>query len=232
MAGDTEQKSKSQPTSDARSYPFTELAENAGSERHYAPAAARNTQPILEVLASRLPASGHVLELASGTGEHAVSLGRQFPGLTFQPSDPDPVARGSIQAWIAKTGLSNVMSPIRVDASEPTWERSISPPPVAMLVCNMVHISPWEATLGLLRGAAALLPVGGGLFIYGPYSMGGQHTAPTNMAFHNSLVARNPAWGVRDVDDISLEAGGHGLELAEIVDMPANNLILHLRKVD
>ena len=220
---------KQPPTAGGNAYPFSTMAENAGNVRHVSPSAARNTGPILAVLESRLPEAGLVLEVASGTGEHAVALGKRFPHLTFQPSDPDPDARASILGWREDSGLDNVLPPLDLDMARPAWAGQVTQRPTAMLAVNMVHISPWEATLGLLQGAAKLLPAGGGLFIYGPFQREGRHTAPSNAQFHQSLVDRNPAWGVRDVNEVSHAAKARGLEMREAIEMPANNLILHFQ---
>jgi hypothetical protein len=200
-------------------------------ERLYAPATQRNREPILAVLRRVLPAAGSVLELASGTGEHAVWLAAHFPGVAFQPSDPDPEQRASIAAWIAFTAVKNVRAPLDLDAAA-AWEESAGLPPGlgAILCINMVHISPWAATLGLLRGAGALLPAGGLLYLYGAYKRGGRHTAPSNDAFDASLRARNPQWGVRDLEAVADAASGRGLALEEVLEMPANNLSVILRR--
>jgi hypothetical protein len=201
-------------------------------ERLYAPATQRNREPILAVLQRVLPASGTVLELASGTGEHAVWFAARLPGLVFQPSDPDAEQRASVAAWIAFTGVGNARSPLDLDAAAAGWEATPGLPaaPAAVLCINMVHISPWAATLGLLRGASALLPAGGLLYLYGAYKRGGVHTAPSNAAFDASLRARDPEWGVRDLEAVTAAAGERGLALEEVVDMPANNLSVILRR--
>lgn len=187
---------------------------------------ARNRQPILNVLQRVLPASARVLELASGAGEHAVCFARAMPGLTWRPSDPDPEARASINAWIAKEGLANVLAPVAIDVREAKWGVESEAPFDALVAINMVHISPWAATLGLMVGAGRLLCDGGVLYTYGPYMRDGRHTAPSNEAFDASLKARDASWGVRDVADVERAAGAQGLKLREIVEMPANNLSL------
>jgi hypothetical protein len=173
-----------------------------------------------------------VLELASGSGEHIVHFAAALPGLTFQPTDPDPAARASIQAHAGSAGLGNVGAPLALDAAASRWElpAGIAAQLAAIVCINMIHISPWEATLGLMRGAGKALPPGGLLFLYGPYRRGGTHTAPSNAEFDASLRARNPAWGVRDLEALLAEAAGHGFALVEVVDMPANNLTVVLRK--
>jgi SAM-dependent methyltransferase len=195
------------------------------------PSALRNRGPILEVLRRHLPASGAVLELASGSGEHVTHFAAAFPALVFQPSDPDPQARASIAERVAQSGLSNVRTPQAVDASADDWTlpAEIAASLAAIVCINMIHISPWSAALGVLRGAAKLLPAGGVLFLYGPYRRGGRHTAPSNDAFDRDLRGRNPDWGVRNVEDVVAEGAAQRLALAEIVEMPANNLSVVLR---
>lgn len=197
----------------------------------YAPAAQRNREPILEVLRRHLPASGAVLEIASGTGEHCAWFAAGLPGLVFQPSDPDRAHRASIAAWSAADRLTNVRPPLALDTRKPGWETHEDIPRglVAVLCINMVHISPWAAALGLMRGAANLLGGGGVLFLYGPYRRGGVHTAPSNEAFDQSLRAMNPEWGVRDVEAVIAAAEERGFAVREQVEMPANNLSLVLR---
>lgn len=189
------------------------------------PAAQRNREPIAAVLADWLPASGLVLEVASGSGEHAAHFARAFPQLEWQPSDPDPAALGSIEAWRADSGLANLREPVILDATAETWpvERA-----QAMLNINMIHISPWAAALGLLDGAAKALPLGGPLIVYGPWLVDGIETAPSNLAFDADLKRRNPAWGLRKVEDFAAEAKKRGLQLDDQQEMPANNRMLLL----
>jgi len=196
------------------------------------PAARRNRDPILAVLRRMLPAQGAVLELASGSGEHAVWLAAHLPGLLFQPSDPDPASRASISAWIAHEGLPNVRAPLAVDAADEDWTLpgEIAERLVAILCINMTHVAPWQATLGLLRGAGRMLRSGGVLYLYGPYKREGRDTAPSNAAFDASLRARDPAWGVRDLEDVVAAAGRAGLVVASVEEMPANNLSVVFRK--
>lgn len=196
------------------------------------PAALRNRGPILEVLRRHLPAAGAVLEIASGSGEHVVHFAAALPALVFQPSDSGPESRASIAAQITANGVANVRPPLTIDAAAPDWQvpADIANSLVAILCINMIHISPWGATLGLLDGAARLLPRGGLLYLYGPYRRGGLHTAPSNETFDQDLRARNPQWGVRDANDIEREAGRRHLRLREIVAMPANNMSLVLRR--
>lgn len=196
------------------------------ADKRHAPATLRNRDAIVEVLRGVLPERGTVLEVASGSGEHVVHFARSFPALHWQPSDPDHAALRSIAAWAAEAGLTNVASPLLLDASDRDWPVTRAD---AVLCINMVHISPWEATLGLLRSAARLLPPGGPLYLYGPYVQAGVETAPSNLAFDQSLRARNPAWGLRDVADVEAAAAGAGLVLEAVVPMPANNLSLIFR---
>lgn len=190
-------------------------------DRQFAPATARNREPILEVLRRVLPAQGLVLEISSGTGEHAAFIAPHLPGLTWQPSDPDPAARASIAAWAAVTAAPNVLTPLDIDARAPAWPLARAD---AIVCINMIHISPWAATLGLLRGARRLLAPGNPLYLYGPFKRDGRHTAPSNAAFDESLQARNPEWGVRDLGDVTTAAREAGFSGPEVVPMPANNL--------
>lgn len=196
--------------------------------RRYAPSVARNKDAIAAVLARHLPVSGLVLEIASGSGEHATHFASAFPGLTFQPSDPSEEARDSIQAWRAVTPLPNVLPPLDLDVTAQQW-------PIAhadVLTCiNMIHIAPWAATLGLMQGAARLLPKGGILFLYGPYRRHGQHTAPSNAEFDASLRERDPSWGVRDLEAVAAAATAAGFAAPLIEAMPANNFALIFQRL-
>lgn len=192
--------------------------------RLQAPSTARNREPIFAVLQRVLPRPGRVLEIASGAGEHAVFFAAAMPDLDWHPSDPDQRARESIAAWIESEHLPNVRAPLAIDVSAAEW--GVAGPFDAMVAINMIHISPWAATLGLMRGAGALLRAGGVLFTYGPYMRDGAHTAPSNEAFDASLKARDPSWGIRDVADVERAAREQGLALKDVVDMPANNLSL------
>ena len=193
------------------------------------PSTARNRDPILEVLRPRLPAAGLVLEIAAGAGEHAVHNAAALPGLEWRPTDPDPEALASIAAWRDHTGLPNLLPPMRLDAADPdSWpvERAD-----VVVNINMIHISPWAAAEGLMTGAGRVLPIGGLLFLYGPYLEPEMETAPSNLAFDQSLKARNPAWGLRRLDEVTALAARHGLQLTERIAMPANNLALVFRRV-
>jgi hypothetical protein len=200
-------------------------AQDSGGERKHAPATLRNREAIATVLAEVLPVSGAVLEVASGSGEHCAFFAGRFAGLNWQPSDPEPTALVSIASWCA--GLSNVASPLAIDAAAADWpvERAD-----ALLCINMVHISPWEATLGLLDGAARVMPEGAPLILYGPYRRAEVPTAPSNEAFDASLKARDPRWGLRDVADVTAAALARGLAFERLVEMPANNIMLVYRR--
>ena len=201
--------------------PYT-MGDLGNSDRRSAPAASRNVEPIGDVLERWLPEKGLVLEVASGTGEHALAFANRFPSLDWQPSDPDPLALSSIAAWRAD-GPANLLAPIELDAAERAWpiERAD-----AVLNINMVHISPWKAALGLLDGANRLLGPEGRLILYGPWLEEGIEPAPSNIAFDGSLKARNPRWGLRLVETFADEARTRGFELKDRQPMPANNLML------
>lgn len=196
-------------------------------DRRSAPHVARNAQPIVEVLRSVLPERGLVLEVASGTGEHAVHFARAFPKLLFQPSDPEPAALRSIAAWRAEAGQFNLLPAMPLDARAAEWPLDTAD---AILCINMVHISAWAATAGLMRGAGRLLGPGQPLYLYGPFRQAGVETAPSNTAFDESLRARDPDWGVRDLEEVVAEAEKNGFGLEEVVPMPANNLSVVFRR--
>ena len=198
-----------------------------GEDRRSAPHVARNAGPIVDVLRDALPERGLVLEIASGTGEHARHFARAFPGLLWQPSDPEPAALRSIEAWRAEAGLFNLLPAIALDARAAEWPVEAAD---AILCINMIHISPWSATSGLMRGAGRLLAPGALLYLYGPYRRAEVETAPSNEAFDDSLKARDPDWGLRDLEDVAAEAERHGFALERVVPMPANNLSLLFRK--
>lgn len=194
------------------------------------PATARNAGPILAVLKAHLPARGRVLEIASGAGEHAVAFSRALPGLEWTPSDPSPEARTSIAAWAEAAGLPNLRPPLALDVlDEAGWPGET----VEAVVCiNMIHISPWAATEGLMRLAGRVLRRPGGLLVlYGPYREAGVELAPSNAAFDESLKARDPAWGLREREAVVAAAKAEGLVFTLRVEMPANNLMLLFRAV-
>ncbi len=198
-------------------------------DRRHAPSAERNTEPILAVLKQHLPASGRVLEIASGTGQHVVAFAGAFPGIEWWPSDPAADARASIAAWRHDAGLDTVRPPLDIDVTRPDWEHGLEGPFAAILAINLVHISPWPAAQGLLRGAAALLGPEGLLYLYGAYMRDGAHTAPSNIDFDAWLRGQDPRWGVRDMGDMEREAAAHGLRLTAVEPMPANNFSLVFR---
>jgi SAM-dependent methyltransferase len=195
--------------------------------KQHAPATERNREPIREVLARELPASGTVLEIASGSGEHAAFFARAFPHLTWQPTDADPTALASIAAWRDEAELPNLAAPVALDVMQPwPFDR------VDAIVCiNMIHIAPWDAALALFANAERVLAVGALLYLYGPYRFDGQFTAPSNAAFDQSLRGRDPRWGVRDVRDLTATASEHGFLLRDTIAMPANNHSLVFRRI-
>lgn len=200
----------------------------AVADKRFAPATERNRDAIVAVLRDALPSSGAVLEVASGSGEHAVHFAVAFPSLDWQPSDPDPAALASIAAWRAEADLPNLRPPIQLDAAD-DWPIAQAD---AILCINMTHIAPWEATLGLLNGAGASLPSGGLLYLYGPYIRDDVDTAPSNLAFDASLKDRDPRWGLRRLEDVAAAADAQSLRLDRLIDMPANNLSLLFRRRD
>lgn len=190
------------------------------------PAAARNRQPILDVLQDVLPEKAAILEVASGSGEHGVYCAGAMPGWEWQPSDPNAHARRSIEAWREHAGLPNLLPPLALDVT------TLCPagPFDAIVAINLIHISPWEVTEALMACAGRRLTEGGVLYLYGPYRREGRHTAPSNEAFDADLKARDPRWGVRDLEAVTAEAERHGLVLERVVEMPANNLSVVLRR--
>jgi len=195
--------------------------------KRHAPAAGRNREPIAAVLTEELPSGGLVLEVASGTGEHAVHFARTFPHLQWQPSDPDPAARDSIATWREDEGLANLLGPLALNSADPVWpiERAD-----AVLCINMAHISPLAATEGLVAGAARLLTPGAPLILYGPWIESNVETAPSNLAFDADLKARCPEWGLRQVEWLDRIAEAAGFHRTRRVAMPANNVTLVYRK--
>lgn len=193
--------------------------------RQQAPATQRNRGPILEVLLRVLPREGNILEVASGTGEHAAFFAPRLHPRHWIPSDPNPLLRESIEAWRRCCPSDNLHPPLAIDARESVWaveERGMKVAAIANI--NMIHIAPWSACLGLMAGAGRILPSGGVLYLYGPYHQRGKPTAPSNRAFDESLRAQNPEWGVRNLEDVAAAAAAQGLTFVETVPMPANNL--------
>lgn len=205
------------------------LAQTPGAALN-SPAAARNAEAIRQCLSAHLPVRARVLEIASGSGQHAVHMARALPHIHWTPSDPSSEARASISAWSEQAGLDNLASPMAIDAMDrQTWPSE----PVDAIACmNMVHISPWGATEGLMEMAERLLLRPGGLlYLYGPYLEADHDLAPSNAAFDDSLKARNPEWGLRQREDIEALARQHGLCLTLRQEMPANNLSLIFRRI-
>jgi hypothetical protein len=196
------------------------------NHRQHAPATVRNRDFILDVLRDVLPKTGVILEIASGSGEHVVHFAGDFPSLAFQPSDPEPDALRSISAWVEAADVANVRAPIVLDASQSPWPIASAD---AIICINMVHISPWDATVGLIRGAAATLPPGSPLYLYGPYKRKGFATAPSNQALDRNLRDRNPAWGLRDLEAVAAIAQSVGFSVPTVTEMPANNLSVVFR---
>lgn len=216
--------------------------------RQFAPATLRNREPILEVLLEVLPPSGTILEIASGTGEHAVFFAPRLQPRQWLPSDPNPLALDSITAWQQHDPAPNLATPITIDVMKPDWssdpnlskalqnhpqnqEMSENSVITSIVNINMIHISPWEACLGLMVGAKNLLPLGGILYLYGPFQQNGQHTSPSNIEFDASLRSQNPAWGVRNLEEVVTVAKAQNLQLQQIFPMPANNLSVIFQKV-
>lgn len=194
----------------------------------FSDACERNKGPILEVLRQHLPSAGLVLEIASGSGQHIAHFARALPTLTWQPSDPDPEARESIRAWIAEAQLPGVLPPLDLDVRSPSWPLAACD---AMVCINMIHISPWSATEALFDRAACVLCGTGMVYLYGPYRVNGKHTAPSNEAFDAMLRRQNPAWGVRDLEQVTQTARRAGFELTGATPMPANNLSVVFHKM-
>ena len=188
--------------------------------RRSAAAAVRNRDPIAAVVLPRLPRGARILEIGSGTGEHAVHMAALRPDTSWQPSDPDPACRESIAAWTAHAGLANVAPPLDLDVRRRPWPAAAAD---FVLCCNLIHIAPWNCTAALLEGAGQVLGAGGELLLYGPFRRGGAHTAPSNAAFDAALRREDPAWGVRDLEAVTALAAESGLDFVEAVAMPANN---------
>lgn len=195
--------------------------------RQHSPSAARNRDFILDVLRRVLPPAGTVLELGSGSGEHAVHCAAGLPGLLWQPSDADPAALASIVAWVAHAGLPNLAPPLDFDFAAGPWPVAAAD---AVVAINVVHYSPWESTRALFVGAARVLPAGGVVYLYGPYRCGGVHTAASNASFDQWLRSVDPRFAVRDLEAVADEAAACGFCLDERIDMPANNLSLVFRR--
>ena len=197
------------------------------------PATGRNQEVILDVLKEALPKSGAVLEVASGSGQHITYFAQQIPQLKWQPSDIEAAARASIDAWRNKMGVTEaVHTPIDLDARVDIWSLGHIKDLNAIMSINMIHISAWEACLGLLKNASRVLPAGGVLYLYGPFKVGGFHIAPSNAEFDLSLQSQNPSWGVRNLDDVAEEALKQNFQLMKTIRMPANNFSVIFHKKD
>ena len=200
-----------------------ESADASADGRIVSPSAERNKQPIADLLARLLPGQGDVLEISSGTGQHVLHFAQAMPHIRWQPTEQDAACLKSIASWLASASPPNVHAPIHLDVHDEIWPVR----DVAAVVClNMIHIAPPSATAALMRGASRVISSGGILFLYGPYRRNGQHTSASNEAFDAQLRARNPEWGVRNLEDVALLAASEDLDLKEIHEMPANNLAI------
>ena len=203
----------------------TGIEDQTDDGRLHWPAPARNKDVILDVLREVLPGAltpgGTILEIGAGSGQHTTHFAPQFPDAVWQATDPDPLHLKSIQAWFTEGGVTNAAKPLYLDTREQPWPVSRAD---ALLCINMIHISPWESCQQLFRGAGEILSGHGILYLYGPFSVGGRHSAPSNAVFSQSLKARDPTWGVRDLDEVTALAEKNGLTLDKTVDMPSNNL--------
>ncbi|MEN9519943.1 MAG: hypothetical protein RLZZ381_2531 [Cyanobacteriota bacterium] len=193
--------------------------------RQYAPATQRNRSPILKILSEILPTKANILEIASGTGEHAIFFASELKLCRWIPSDVDLLARESIIAWKNACLVDNLELPLLIDVTQNNWQQQLKNREINAIVnINMIHIAPWQACLSLIRGAGQILPSGGILYFYGPYKRNGEHTAPSNVSFDRSLRDRNPLWGVRDLEEVVETAAAQNLKLQQVIEMPANNL--------
>jgi SAM-dependent methyltransferase len=204
---------------------------NIMADRRDAPAARRNASAILEVLRRILPESGTVLEIGSGTGQHAAAFASALTPLRWLPSDPDPDQRASIASWIAEIDGAAPLQPRAINAASADWDVRPEDGITAIVTVNVMHISPWAVCQGLVANAGRLLPTSGVLYLYGPFKRAGQHTAPSNAAFDANLQARNPEWGVRNLDDIATLGEDAGLILDPVIDMPSNNFSVVFRRL-
>ena len=196
--------------------------------KRFSPASERNKDPILEVLRRVVPDRGRVLELSAGSGQHSVHFAAAFPDIAWQPSDIDPTALDSVTAWRSEAALPNLLAPLRVDVTAGDW--GVDPVDVVLSI-NMIHIAPWACSKGLFAGAARLLGSGGALVTYGPYTVDGAFTSPSNAGFDASLRSRDPSWGIRDLADLLVLAAEAGFEREDVVAMPANNMTVIYRRL-
>jgi hypothetical protein len=193
--------------------------------RQYAPATQRNREPILKTLSEVLPTKSNVLEIASGTGEHAIFFASELKACRWIPSDANYLARESIVAWKNACLVDNLELPLLIDVTQENWEQQVKNREINAIVnINMIHIAPWQACLGLIKGAGQILPNDGILYFYGPYKRNKEHTAPSNASFDHSLRDRNSLWGVRDLEAVVETAATQNLKLQQVIEMPANNL--------
>jgi len=219
-------------TSDNKGAPIALEDRETAGERLFSPSAARNREPIRHVFLAHMPTAGRILEVGGGTGEPAVCLAQALPDVEWLTGDPDPASRGSIAAWIAEADLANLKGPHAIDVTADAWGVEDAAPFAGLVSINMIHIAPFDAATGLFAGAGRLLAPGGKLFVYGPFTREGAHTAPSNEAFDASLKSRDPRWGVRDIEhDLAPLAQKNALALETVVEMPANNLSLVFSKV-
>ena len=199
--------------------------------KRHAPATSRNREPILKVLKQHLSSTGNILEIASGTGEHGVFFAPYFSQQQWIPSDQDPECLASIKSWRRDSSTDNLQSPLTIDVMKENWHQSLTSQNIRSLICiNMIHISPWEACVGLIKGASKILPSGGVLYLYGPYKVNNKQTAISNEQFDESLRLRNPLWGIRDLESVAKLAQKNDLHLKEKIAMPANNFSLIFEK--
>ena len=192
--------------------------------KQYAPATQRNREPILKVLSEVLPQNSKVLEIASGTGEHAVYFASKLPSCHWIPSDINPESRSSIIAWKSDNAIDNLSLPLSIDVTQDNWQSGVAKEINSIVNINMIHIAPWQVCLGLMKGAGQILSPSGILYLYGPYKSNGKHTAISNANFDRSLRDRHPQWGVRDLEQVVEAAANANLKLQQVIEMPANNL--------
>jgi cyclopropane fatty-acyl-phospholipid synthase-like methyltransferase len=200
------------------------------SDKRHAPAALRNREPIREVLKRVMPETGTVLEIGSGSGEHAVYFASAFPGVAWHATDADPTCVASVDAWAAEANLTNLQRAIRLDATASPWPSDVPDAVDVLFSANVIHIAPWKVAEGLIAGAGRIVKAGGALVLYGPFKINGEHTAPSNAAFDASLKHMDGSFGVRDLADVTAEAAKYGFSLTERHAMPANNFSLIFRK--
>ena len=206
---------------------MAETPDPDSDRRQHSPSSERNRDPILAVLKRVLPETGVLLEIAAGSGHHAAYFAPRFPGLTWQPTEPDPDGRASITAWVEHTNAANLRPPLDLDVTGDPWPVTEAD---AVFSANMIHIAPWQCCQGLMAGAGRILGPAGVLVLYGPFMRSGEHTAPSNAQFDASLKSRDASWGIRDLDDVTACAKACELALQEIVDMPANNLTVIFKR--